>query len=312
MGTTFANPVQGPRIIPFGESRRADDLLPNGRPAFALTQLFHHVNRNLPAPFNTQPHAAIDLGNFNCHDLVVACGSGKAITWVDPYGALGVTIDHGGGWTSIVGHLDAFHIPQGRWVEVSEGQALGIVGDTGLGAVCHLHFEVRFNGVRLDPLKYLRQFAVEEIAMLVIQGVTHVINRRAVLAVQARFRPTPRSASTTLAIFPAGESLVPVALVTGDSIEGDDQWYEATLYVDSIGSHVTGFFHRSVVGPLEPIETVKAGEDPRLAQALAEKDAALDRILTLRFPELRADIEREISETERSVQFARSVKGGGT
>jgi murein DD-endopeptidase MepM/ murein hydrolase activator NlpD len=38
---------------------------------------------------------------------------------------------------------------------VSQGQTVGYVGTTGTTTGSHLHFEVRYKGVSVDPLKYL-------------------------------------------------------------------------------------------------------------------------------------------------------------
>lgn len=149
--TSYAlvRPVPGPRIVPFGETRLATDVLANGKPAFRITQRFDDIN---PA-FPTAPHRATDLGNFFCGDQVYAVWGGKVQTiGPDQYGALGIIIDHGA-FSSVSWHLNAFSVPNGA--TVTKGQQIGIVGKTGLGAVCHLHFEIKVAGTRIDPEPYL-------------------------------------------------------------------------------------------------------------------------------------------------------------
>jgi hypothetical protein len=148
----LAQPVPGPRIVPFGEDRLATDVLENGRPAFRITQRFHDINPAFP---QNGEHGATDLGNWACGDPVYAVWDGKAKTiGPDQYGALGIIIDHGG-WSSLYWHLNGFSIARGDAVPVTRGQQIGIVGKTGLGAVCHVHFELSVNGKRIDPEPYL-------------------------------------------------------------------------------------------------------------------------------------------------------------
>jgi murein DD-endopeptidase MepM/ murein hydrolase activator NlpD len=62
-------------------------------------------------------------------------------------------IDHGGGLATCYAHQSAFNTTLGD--SVSQGQVIGLVGNTGNSFGAHLHFEVRINGVAYDPLGYL-------------------------------------------------------------------------------------------------------------------------------------------------------------
>lgn len=64
-----------------------------------------------------------------------------------------VKIDHGGGTHTLYGHLSSVAVDPGD--EVIAGDVVGAVGMTGLTTGPHLHFEVRVNGVRVDPEAYL-------------------------------------------------------------------------------------------------------------------------------------------------------------
>ena len=68
------------------------------------------------------------------------------------YGNL-VIVDHGNGETTRYGHLSAFDVAKGRAVTI--GQVIGRVGSTGRSTGNHLHFEIRFSGVAVDPLAHL-------------------------------------------------------------------------------------------------------------------------------------------------------------
>jgi murein DD-endopeptidase MepM/ murein hydrolase activator NlpD len=68
------------------------------------------------------------------------------------YGNL-VVLDHGNGETTRYGHLSAFDVARGQMVAI--GQVVGRVGSTGRSTGNHLHFEIRFSGVAVNPLAHL-------------------------------------------------------------------------------------------------------------------------------------------------------------
>ena len=61
-------------------------------------------------------------------------------------------IDHGNGLASCYAHQSSFAITSGS---VQQGDVIGYVGCTGHCYGDHLHFEVRINGVAVDPMGYL-------------------------------------------------------------------------------------------------------------------------------------------------------------
>jgi len=62
-------------------------------------------------------------------------------------------IDHGGGISTCYAHQSVFGTSLGA--SVQQGQVIGYVGNTGHSFGAHLHFEVRIDGVAVDPLGYL-------------------------------------------------------------------------------------------------------------------------------------------------------------
>jgi murein DD-endopeptidase MepM/ murein hydrolase activator NlpD len=62
---------------------------------------------------------------------------------------LHVVIDHGGGLSSLYGHLDTVLVNSGD--DVVAGQLIGTVGASGNATGPHLHFEIRRDGVAEDP-----------------------------------------------------------------------------------------------------------------------------------------------------------------
>jgi septal ring factor EnvC (AmiA/AmiB activator) len=81
---------------------------------------------------------------------VRAVMKGKVVfaDWFRGYGKL-MIVDHGSGCTSIYAHLGDFTARVGE--RVGEGQKIGLVGDTGYVAEPTLHFEIRQDGVAINP-----------------------------------------------------------------------------------------------------------------------------------------------------------------
>ena len=65
---------------------------------------------------------------------------------------LTVVIDHGNGYETSYSHLLAVNVRRGQ--EVRRGDIIGLSGNTGLSIAPHLHYEVRHNGMRVDPIHY--------------------------------------------------------------------------------------------------------------------------------------------------------------
>ena len=98
-------------------------------------------------------HTGIDIDGTSGQPIV-ASKAGRVIV-SSYYGGYGnaVVVDHGGGVTTLYGHMSGFNVSEGQ--SVSQGAVLGYVGCTGSCTGDHLHFEVRVNGSPQDPLNYL-------------------------------------------------------------------------------------------------------------------------------------------------------------
>jgi murein DD-endopeptidase MepM/ murein hydrolase activator NlpD len=63
-----------------------------------------------------------------------------------------VVIDHGNGLTSLSAHLNEIYVTKGQ--SVTQGQAIGQMGNTGNSTGTHLHIEIKLNKVAQNPLAY--------------------------------------------------------------------------------------------------------------------------------------------------------------
>lgn len=122
---TFIRPVEGEISGPFGVGRMI-----NGKPQ--------------------NPHSGVDL-KAEEGTPVLACNSGLVVL-VDHHFFAGksVILDHGWGLYSMYFHLSETLVKEGD--RVSRGATVGRVGSTGRSTNPHLHWGIRINGARVDPL----------------------------------------------------------------------------------------------------------------------------------------------------------------
>lgn len=98
----------------------------------------------------TRFHAGLDIGAA-WGSPIVAAGDGQVVAagWAGGYGRE-VQIAHGGGLTSLYGHMSQIVAQAGSYVHA--GQVIGYVGSSGLSTGPHVHFEVRQGGQPVNPL----------------------------------------------------------------------------------------------------------------------------------------------------------------
>ncbi|WP_169582086.1 MULTISPECIES: M23 family metallopeptidase [Microbacterium] len=100
-------------------------------------------------------HSGYDMAQ-GCGSTIFAAGPGRVTTagrYLD-YGNA-VIIDHGDDLFTLYGHLqdDSIRVRVGDAVRA--GAPLGAEGNTGRSYGCHLHFEIRSHGTRIDPQPFM-------------------------------------------------------------------------------------------------------------------------------------------------------------
>jgi len=100
-------------------------------------------------------HLGVDLfAKENSNIYAVNDGKVVAVFNLPNYGKT-VIIDHGLNIFSMYLHLDEFKVVSGDIVR--RGQLVGLSGKTGYAAGPHLHFSMRVDGKRVDPLEFIKQ-----------------------------------------------------------------------------------------------------------------------------------------------------------
>ena len=109
--------------------------------------------RDAPTAGASTYHEGVDIGAPYYSD-VYAAQSGTVIQagWNGGYG-YSVIIAHDFGVATLYGHMNDYYVSVGQ--TVSRGQVIGECGSTGISTGPHIHYEVRINGEKIDPLPYL-------------------------------------------------------------------------------------------------------------------------------------------------------------
>ena len=129
-----------PAIIPISNkdlTRTASGFGWRIHPIYKISKF--HYGMDFTAPFGTD---------------VYATGNGTVVAILSAQRGLGkhIIIDHGFGYTSIYAHLSNFNVRVGQ--KVQRGDIIGFVGSTGTSVANHLHYEVKINGVNVDPVNF--------------------------------------------------------------------------------------------------------------------------------------------------------------
>lgn len=110
-------------------------------------------SRSSPGGVGSTNHKGLDIA-ASCGSPIYAAASGT-VEFSGTKGSLGklVIINHGNGIKTYYGHCSSLKVSSGQKVEA--GTNIAAVGKTGAATGYHLHFEVRVNGISVNPQKYI-------------------------------------------------------------------------------------------------------------------------------------------------------------
>jgi murein DD-endopeptidase MepM/ murein hydrolase activator NlpD len=127
--------------------------LPSGNPADVLMMSSGFGARRDPFNGAGAMHAGLDFrGPVGTAILAAAPGRVSFVGSKSGYGNV-VEVDHGQGIMTRYAHLSGFTSKVGQ--KVAAGMQIAKMGSTGRSTGSHLHFEVRLNGVAVNPRRFL-------------------------------------------------------------------------------------------------------------------------------------------------------------
>ena len=113
----------------------------------AYGTLMHPFYRTL------QEHQGVDYAiPEGTRIFATADGIVKEVKGKNSTSGVTVVIDHRNGYTTSYSHLQSVKVKRGR--RVQRGDIIALSGNSGLSLAPHLHYEVRHNGTRVNPIHY--------------------------------------------------------------------------------------------------------------------------------------------------------------
>ncbi len=115
------------------------------------------------AQYGSSFHKGVDLG-AGCNQNIYAGSSGTVVYaaggWNGGYGNY-IIVDHGNGVQTAYAHIIEGGILVSAGQQIVVGQNIARAGTTGNSTGCHLHYEVRLDGVTTDPVQYMADRGIQ-------------------------------------------------------------------------------------------------------------------------------------------------------
>ncbi len=128
--------------------------IPLGKPVWSYWLSSPFGKRTDPFNSKSARHKGVDLASNKGNKVkTMADGVVTKSGWGNGYGKV-IEIDHGNGFKTKYAHLNAIYVKKGA--TVTNGQAIGEVGSTGRSTGPHLHYEILYDGVPVDPMVFIK------------------------------------------------------------------------------------------------------------------------------------------------------------
>jgi murein DD-endopeptidase MepM/ murein hydrolase activator NlpD len=122
----FINPLEGDIITPFGVRRLINDI-------------------------PKSPHTGVDVRGKEGAKIIAPNNGVVALIANQFFSGNSLVLNHGQGIYTMFFHLSKILVKRGQ--RVKKGQVIALVGETGRATGPHLHWGVRVQGARVDPLE---------------------------------------------------------------------------------------------------------------------------------------------------------------
>jgi murein DD-endopeptidase MepM/ murein hydrolase activator NlpD len=141
--------------------RPASPAASSQRPAFQMP-----IDGHVTSPFGLRERPVADSGLLGSkyhqgidiasgHSATIKAAAAGTVSAAGYSFTMGnyINIEHSGGYETRYYHMEKRYAQRGQTVKA--GQALGVEGDTGVVTGPHLHFEIRKDGVAINPASFL-------------------------------------------------------------------------------------------------------------------------------------------------------------
>lgn len=153
---TFALNVGQALVVPDGVMPEAPAIIIPLPPVFAGgTGQFLWPAGGIITQYPVWYHQALDIANSAAPGIAAADEGVVILAEYLRYGyGEHVIISHSAGLSTLYAHLSEIYVKPGD--RVARGQIIGKMGSSGRSTGAHLHFEVRKNGIPVDPRPFLK------------------------------------------------------------------------------------------------------------------------------------------------------------